>query len=59
MKIHHVLEKKMAITDSLLKINSLSVYTVLEDTAEFSLSAFSVEGVIIKSTTAGDTIDKL
>ena len=59
MKIHHMSEKEIAIADSLLRINSLSVYIVLKDTAEFSLSAFSVEGAMAKSTTAGDTTDKL
>ena len=51
--------KEMAIADSLLRINSLLVYTVLEDTAEFSLLAFSVEGAMAESTTADDATDKL
>ena len=54
MEIHHVSGKEMMITDSLLRINELPVYTVLKDTAEFSLSVFAVEGAHAESTMTGE-----
>ena len=59
MEIHHVPGKEMAIADGLSRINGPPAYTVPEDTAEFSLPAFSVEGAMAESTTADDATDEL
>ena len=44
----------MVIADSLLRINKLPVYTVLKNTAEFSLLVFTVKRAHAESTTTDE-----